>query len=77
MTIMRDIAIAKSEFVPGEKAITKVQDFQNDDVLFQYCRLPEVGLSRKFHNEVEPLIKSPLCKTAICLDFFFFFFGGG
>ncbi|KAK7102183.1 phytanoyl-CoA dioxygenase, peroxisomal-like [Littorina saxatilis] len=42
ITIMRDVAIAKSEFVPGEKAITKLQDFQNDDVLFGYCCLPEV-----------------------------------
>ncbi|KAK6022151.1 Phytanoyl-CoA dioxygenase [Ostertagia ostertagi] len=38
MTVMRDIAIAKSEFVSGEKAITKVQDFQDDPVLFDYCQ---------------------------------------
>ena len=42
MTIMRDVAIAKSEFTPGQKAITKIQDFQNDEVLFSYCALPEV-----------------------------------
>lgn len=42
MTMMRDVAIARSEFKPGEKAITKVQDFQEDDVLFGYCALPEV-----------------------------------
>ncbi|KAL8603369.1 hypothetical protein ACOMHN_039732 [Nucella lapillus] len=42
MTVMRDVAISKSEFVEGEKAITKLQDFQNDDVLFEYCCLPEV-----------------------------------
>ena len=42
MTIMRDIAISKSEFVPGEKAITKVQNFQSEPVLFEYCALPEV-----------------------------------
>jgi phytanoyl-CoA hydroxylase len=42
LTIMRDVAIAKSEFVPGEKAVTKIQDFQFDDVLFEYCCLPEV-----------------------------------
>lgn len=41
-TIMRDVAIAKAEFVPGEKAVTKLQDFQNDEVLFEYCCLPEV-----------------------------------
>ena len=28
MTIMRDVAIAKSEFNPDERAITKIQDFQ-------------------------------------------------
>lgn len=42
LTIMKDIAIVKSEYVEGEKAITKLQDFQNDDVLFSYCCLPEV-----------------------------------
>ncbi|CAF1201538.1 unnamed protein product [Rotaria sordida] len=42
MTIMKDIAIAKSEFVDGEKAITKIQDFTLDDELFQYCCLPEI-----------------------------------
>ncbi|KAK0398897.1 hypothetical protein QR680_002802 [Steinernema hermaphroditum] len=42
MTVMRDISIAKSEFVSGEKAITKVQDFQEDPVLFDYCKYPAV-----------------------------------
>ena len=42
MLVMRDVAIAKSEFVQGEKAVTKIQDFQNDPVLFDYCQLPEV-----------------------------------
>ena len=42
MTIMKDIAIAKSEFADGEKAITKIQDFVFDDELFQYCCLPDV-----------------------------------
>ena len=42
LTIMRDIAIKDSEFVLGEQAITKIQDFQRDDVLFGYCCLPEV-----------------------------------
>ncbi|XP_077989224.1 phytanoyl-CoA dioxygenase, peroxisomal-like isoform X2 [Glandiceps talaboti] len=39
---MRDVAIAKSEFVPGEKAVTKIQDFVHDPVLFEYCCLPEI-----------------------------------
>jgi phytanoyl-CoA hydroxylase len=42
MTVMKDVAIAKSEFVEGEKAITKVQDFCFDDELFDYCCLPEI-----------------------------------
>ena len=42
MTIMKDIAIAKSEFADGEKAITKIQDFVLDDELFQYCCLPDI-----------------------------------
>jgi phytanoyl-CoA hydroxylase len=42
MTLMRDVAICKSEFVNSEKAISKLQDFQWDDVLFDYCCAPEV-----------------------------------
>lgn len=40
--IMRDVAIARSEYVPGQKAITKIQDFQYDPVMFEYCTLPEI-----------------------------------
>ena len=40
--VMRDVTIAKSEYVPNEKVITKVQDFQEDKELFRYCTLPEV-----------------------------------
>ena len=43
MTVMKDVAIAKSEFLEGEKAITKIQDFCYDDELFKYCRLPEIS----------------------------------
>lgn len=42
MTIMRDVAILKSEFKDGEKAVTKIQNFCSDDVMFEYCCLPEV-----------------------------------
>lgn len=42
MTVMKDVTIAKSEFVEGEKAITKIQDFTYDDELFEYCCLPEI-----------------------------------
>ena len=41
---MKDVAIAKSEFLSGEKAITKIQDFQNDEELFEYCCEPEVSV---------------------------------
>ncbi|KAI6190483.1 hypothetical protein M3Y97_00122900 [Aphelenchoides bicaudatus] len=54
-TVMRDVAIAKSEFVPGEKAITKVQDFNNDPVLFDYCRHPAIV------DIVDDLIGTPNC----------------
>ena len=48
MTIMRDVAILKSEFTPGEKAVTKIQNFCYDDVMFEYCCLPEVKLNHSY-----------------------------
>ncbi|KAG7320363.1 hypothetical protein KOW79_016216 [Hemibagrus wyckioides] len=42
LVIMRDVSIAKSEFVQGEKAVTKLQDFQEDPELFRYCSLPQI-----------------------------------
>jgi phytanoyl-CoA hydroxylase len=42
MTVMKDVAISKSEFSVGEKAITKIQDFCQDDELFEYCCLPPI-----------------------------------
>ncbi|XP_058915208.1 phytanoyl-CoA dioxygenase, peroxisomal [Kogia breviceps] len=42
LMVMRDVTISKSEYVPSEKAITKVQDFQEDKELFRYCTLPEI-----------------------------------
>ena len=42
MTVMRDVAIAKSEFVPDQKAVTKIQTWHDDDVLWEYCCRPEV-----------------------------------
>merc|ERR1712142_1329436 len=38
MLLMRDVAIAKSELVSGENAVTKMQEYQDDEVMFQYCR---------------------------------------
>ena len=43
LLMMKDIIITKSEYVSGKKAITKIQDFQQDQELFQYCTLPEVS----------------------------------
>ena len=44
MTVMKDISIInkKSDFLQGEYAITKIQDFTNDDELFEYCCLSEI-----------------------------------
>ncbi|XP_032706662.1 phytanoyl-CoA dioxygenase, peroxisomal [Lontra canadensis] len=40
--IMRDVTIAKSEFTPSEKMVSKIQNFQEDEELFRYCTLPEI-----------------------------------
>ncbi|XP_035466499.1 phytanoyl-CoA dioxygenase, peroxisomal isoform X2 [Scophthalmus maximus] len=42
MLVMRDVAIAKSEFVPDQRAVSKIQDFQEDPELFRYCSLPQI-----------------------------------
>ncbi|XP_051810404.1 phytanoyl-CoA dioxygenase, peroxisomal isoform X3 [Acanthochromis polyacanthus] len=42
LVVMRDVAIAKSEFVPDQKAVSKLQDFQEDPELFRYCSLPQI-----------------------------------
>jgi phytanoyl-CoA hydroxylase len=43
MTIMKDVSIVKSEFVKGEGAVNKIQDYQYDETLFKYCCLAEVS----------------------------------
>lgn len=42
LVIMKDVAIAKSEFVPDQKAVTKIQDFVYHEELFRYCTLPQL-----------------------------------
>ncbi|XP_063074136.1 phytanoyl-CoA dioxygenase, peroxisomal-like [Engraulis encrasicolus] len=42
LVVMRDVAIAKSEFMPDQKAVSKLQDFVEDPELFRYCALPEI-----------------------------------
>ncbi|KAM6895782.1 phytanoyl-CoA dioxygenase, peroxisomal [Xenentodon cancila] len=39
---MRDVAIVKSEFVLDQKAVSKLQDFQESPELFRYCSLPQI-----------------------------------
>ncbi|GIY39727.1 phytanoyl-CoA dioxygenase, peroxisomal [Caerostris darwini] len=40
LTVMKDIAFNKNK--PNERIINKIQDFIYDDVLFEYCRLPQI-----------------------------------
>ncbi|XP_066525962.1 phytanoyl-CoA dioxygenase, peroxisomal [Hoplias malabaricus] len=42
LVVMKDVAIAKSEFVKDQKAVSKIQDFQEDPELFHYCKLPQI-----------------------------------
>jgi phytanoyl-CoA hydroxylase len=42
MTVMRDISIKQQKGAKGENAITKIQDFQDDEVLFSYCKHPRL-----------------------------------
>ncbi|XP_050392027.1 phytanoyl-CoA dioxygenase, peroxisomal [Patella vulgata] len=42
MLIMKDVAVTSSEYVPGEKAVAKIQDIVLDEILFGYCCLPEL-----------------------------------
>ncbi|KAM3588140.1 uncharacterized protein V6R79_022477 [Siganus canaliculatus] len=42
LVVMRDLAILKSEFVADQKAVSKLQDFQEDPELFRYCKLPQI-----------------------------------
>nr|XP_034984072.1 phytanoyl-CoA dioxygenase, peroxisomal [Zootoca vivipara] len=39
---MRDVSIAKSEFIPDQKAVSKLQDFQHHEELFRYCTLSQI-----------------------------------
>uniref|UniRef100_G1M4K7 phytanoyl-CoA dioxygenase n=1 Tax=Ailuropoda melanoleuca TaxID=9646 RepID=G1M4K7_AILME len=62
MMIMRDVTIAKSEYAPSERTVSKVQDFQEDEELFRYCTLPE-PLSLGTRGDVAPL-NHPLFPTS-------------
>lgn len=58
LLVMKDVSIAKSEFVEGEKAVTKLQDYQEDPELFRYCTLPQVDA-----NMLCMYAKNTLCKA--------------
>lgn len=42
LMVMRDVSIVKSEYIPSEKTVSKIQDFRENKELFRYCTLPEV-----------------------------------
>ncbi|GCB73201.1 hypothetical protein scyTo_0006668 [Scyliorhinus torazame] len=42
ITIMKDVAINKAEYVEGQHAVSKIQNFENNEILFKYCSLPEI-----------------------------------
>lgn len=42
LIIMKDVAIVKTEFVPDQKAVSKIQNFGYNEELFRYCTLPQV-----------------------------------
>ena len=46
LTIMKDVAIAKSEFDTNERAVTKIQNFQvkATDSLSYYCSLVKYSM---------------------------------
>ena len=43
MTVVKDISLMKMG-ATGEHLINKIQDFMWDEVLFEYCALPEVNI---------------------------------
>ena len=42
LDVMKDVNLRKSSSLQGERVINKIQNYQYDDVLFEYCRLPGV-----------------------------------
>jgi hypothetical protein len=49
MLMMRDIAVQHKKEM-GEHAITKLQDWQDDPVLFTYCTHPKITQVRKIQH---------------------------
>ncbi|XP_029329680.1 phytanoyl-CoA dioxygenase, peroxisomal isoform X2 [Mus caroli] len=42
IVIMRDVALAKQDYMLSDRIVSKIQDFQEDEELFRYCLLPEI-----------------------------------
>ncbi|XP_077658865.1 phytanoyl-CoA dioxygenase, peroxisomal-like isoform X3 [Urocitellus parryii] len=50
LMVMRDVSLAKSEYIPSEKTIVKIQNLHDDKELFRYCTLPEGGVNTMYHG---------------------------
>uniref|UniRef100_A0A4W5N5Z3 phytanoyl-CoA dioxygenase n=1 Tax=Hucho hucho TaxID=62062 RepID=A0A4W5N5Z3_9TELE len=69
LVVMREVSIAKSEFVPDQKAISKLQDFQKEPELFRYCTLlcgvfhwsNIMAMHTKLINKTQDLHYFPFC----------------
>ena len=42
MQVIRDVSFVQSKLCAGERTINKLQNFENDEVLFSYCELPQI-----------------------------------
>uniref|UniRef100_A0A3P8ZM43 Phytanoyl-CoA dioxygenase, peroxisomal n=1 Tax=Esox lucius TaxID=8010 RepID=A0A3P8ZM43_ESOLU len=42
LIMMRDVSNNRSEFIPDQKTVSKLQDFQEEPELFRYCTLPQI-----------------------------------
>ncbi|KAM7428027.1 hypothetical protein ABFA07_020926 [Porites harrisoni] len=42
ITVMRDVTYAKANCSRGERTVNKLQNFEQDEVLFSYCELPQI-----------------------------------
>lgn len=42
MTVMKDVTHAKSNRLSDDRTVNKLQNFENDEVLFSYCELPQI-----------------------------------
>lgn len=42
LTVMKDVVYVKSNRPAGERTVNKIQSFEEDEVLFSYCKLPQI-----------------------------------